>query len=317
MSMFANRLKKNYAHLRKWARRAGLDAWRVYDRDIPEYPFSVDLYGGAAVVYEYEGHAEEAEESRAAKAEEVKEAVSLFLEIPEARVFHKVRRRILNREEQYERSDERRFETTIFEQGLRFKVELGAYLDTGLFLDHRKTRAAIRAASSGKRFLNLYCYTGTATCYAAAGGASQTVSVDLSNTYLDWARDNMRLNGFDPEGGAHSFVREDAMLALSDFKFQKRTFDLVFVDPPSFSNSKKVVGHFDVQEHHAGLLIACGKVLEDDGLVVFSNNNRKFALDEEALAPHFTFENVTECTLPEDFRSKRIHNSWHLRKRRE
>ncbi|MCA2959149.1 MAG: class I SAM-dependent methyltransferase [Silvanigrellales bacterium] len=310
MSMFANRLKKNANHLRKWARRVGTEAYRVYDKDIPEYAFSVDLYGPNAVVYEYEGP-----EDVPSKADEVLEAVHLFLEIPESRIFHKVRRRIVLREEQYTRSEERSFETVVMEQGQRFKVVLGAYLDSGLFLDHRKSRAFVRANAAGKRFLNLYCYTGAATVYAAAGGATETVSVDLSNTYLEWARENMRMNGFDPENGIHSFLREDAMRALSDLKFQGRKFDLLFVDPPSFSNSKKMVGHFDVQEHHADLLLACSKVLSEDGIIFFSNNNRKFKLDENALSGIFSYESMTEKTLPDDFRSRRIHNSWLLRKK--
>lgn len=309
MSMFANRLKKNAAHLRKWARRIGTEAYRVYDKDIPEYAFSVDLYGSNAVVYEYESP-----EGVPSKADEVLEAVHLFLEIPESQIFHKIRRRIVSREEQYTRSEERSFETVVVEQGQKFKVVLGAYLDSGLFLDHRKSRSFVRANAFGKRFLNLYCYTGAATVYAAAGGAKESVSVDLSNTYLEWARENMRLNGFDPENGCHTFLREDSMRALSDLKFQGRKFDFIFVDPPSFSNSKKMIGHFDVQEHHVDLLVACGKVLADDGIIFFSNNNRKFKIEEDAMKSIFLFESMTERTLPDDFRNRRIHNSWLLRK---
>jgi 23S rRNA G2069 N7-methylase RlmK/C1962 C5-methylase RlmI len=307
MSMFANRLKKNHAHLRKWATRIGTEAYRVYDKDIPEYSFSIDLYGPNAVVYEYEDAFE-----TPSRAAEVLEAVHLFLEIPEARIFHKVRRRIVDREDQYQKSDERSFETVVVEQGLKFKIVLGSYLDSGLFLDHRKIRAFIRAHSAGKRFLNLYSYTGSATVYAASGGATESVSVDLSNTYMDWARDNMRLNGFDVENGNHTFMREETIRALSDFKFQGRKFDLIFVDPPSFSNSKKMIGHFEVQEHHADLLLACAKVLEDDGKILFSNNNRKFKMDEESLGKVFSIQNVTARTLPDDFRSRKIHNSWIL-----
>lgn len=311
MSMFLNRLKKNHAHLRKWARRVGTEAWRVYDKDIPEYPFAVDLYGPCAVVHEYD----EGFEDDAPKREEVVDAVMAVVGCRREDVFVKIRRRIRERTEQYERVAERGAIEVIAEQGLRFRVNLSDYLDTGLFLDHRKSRAWVRDASAGKRVLNLFCYTGSVSVFAAAGGASEVVSVDLSNTYLDWARENFRLNGVNPDLPGYSFVRDDALKLLGDLRLQGRSFDLVFVDPPSFSNSKKMDGHFDVQEHHTGLLLACARVLDPSGVIFFSNNNRRFRIDEEGLAPALTVESVTERTLPEDFRNRKVHNSWLLRPR--
>ena len=309
MQMLLNRLKKNHAHLRKWARRVGTDAYRLYEKDIPEYPFSIDVYGANAVVAQFD----EGFEDEAGLGEEACAAVSACLGIPRERVFLKVRRRIKAREEQYAREGDARVTAVVEEQGLRFLVNLSDYLDTGLFLDHRPSRAWVRSEARGKQVLNLYCYTGSVSTYAAAGGADQVCSVDLSNTYLDWARENMRLNGFDPF--RYEFERSDVMPLLATFERMGRAFDLVFCDPPSFSNSKKMDGHFDVQDHHVELLRRCGAVLAPGGVVFFSNNNRNFRIDAPALeALGFSAEDISKRTIPEDFRNARIHNAWLLRK---
>jgi len=307
-SMFLNRLKKNHAHLRKWARRIGTEAYRVYDKDIPEFPFTVDLYGTKAVVSQFD----EGFEDEAGLGEAVCSELAAYLGIPRDDVFLKIRRRIKAREDQYGRFDALGVVQMVEEQGLKFEVNLSDYLDTGLFLDHRASRAWVRSQSSGKRVLNLFCYTGSVSVYAAAGGAVEVCSVDLSNTYLDWARTNMRANGFNADAAAFEFLREDVATLLAAFARKGRTFDLVFCDPPSFSNSKRMDGHFDVQEHHVDLLRACGAVLHPAGTIFFSNNNRKFKIDADSLGADFSLEDVTSKTLPEDFRNKRIHNAWLL-----
>ncbi len=208
-STFENRLRKNARHLRKWAQRRGLTAYRVYDKDVPEYPYTVDWYGGRIHLVEFprkkalrEGTAEE-------QRAEVLEVVSKVLEVPREKIFTKTHLPKAWGREQYGRESERHERFVVEENGLKFWVDLGAYLDVGLFLDHRDTRARVRDEARGKRFLNLFCYTGSFTVYAASGGARETVSVDLSNTYLDWLAANLELNEL--ASPRHHLVREDAV----------------------------------------------------------------------------------------------------------
>ena len=227
------------------------------------------------------------------------------LDVDPKHVFLKQRQRQRGTS-QHERyaSDEHVF--TVAEGGLKFLVNLSDYVDTGLFLDHRITRSMVREAAAGKRFLNLFAYTGSFTIHAAAGGASDTTSVDLSNTYLDWARRNMRLNGFD--GPEHRFVRSDAM---SFFDADRETYDLAVVDPPTFSNSKMTEEIWDVQRDHAGLLGRLIERMSPGGVIFFSTNFRRFKFDEASLSGVTTRE-ISRQTVPPDFRNRRIHRCWRL-----
>jgi 23S rRNA (cytosine1962-C5)-methyltransferase len=227
----------------------------------------------------------------------------------------KYRGRIRDRAEQYDRVDDRGVVRTVEEQGLKFEVNLSDYLDTGLFLDHRQTRGMVRAESQGKRFLNLFCYTGSFSVYAAAGGASETTSVDLSNTYLEWTRTNLAANGF-KDAGRHRTVRDEARGFLEHrARRGERPFDLVVCDPPTFSRSAKSETPWDVQRDHASLLELVARNLAPGGVVYFSSNFRRFHLDEEPLARLFTIREITRRTIPEDFRNERIHRAWRLEHR--
>ena len=318
--MFANRLRKNARHLGKWARRMGVTCYRVYDADLPEYAVAIDLYAGAgpdagrlaAHVAEYAPPATVDPEVALRRVHEVVAVTADVLGIAPADVHLKVRRRQKGTA-QYTRQARTGETMVVAEGGLIFEVNLADYLDTGLFFDHRLTRDMIRSMADGARFLNLYAYTGTASVYAAAGGAVSTTTVDLSTTYLDWAERNMSLNGI--TGAQHTRVRADAAEWLSSAaKSGVAPFDLVFCDPPTFSNSKRMEGTFDVQRDHAELISAVEPLLAPDGVLLFSNNRRTFTLDADSLdALGLSAEEISAETIPDDFqRNPRVHNIWRI-----
>ena len=314
--MLANRLRKNIKNLGRWARRQGVSCYRLYDADLPEYAFAIDLYQGEKTwvhVQEYQAPSS----IDAAKAEaRLADAVAVIievLEVPVEQVYLKVRRKQKGRA-QYERRGAAGRLHEVAENGCRFLVNFEDYLDTGLFLDHRITREMIGQLAHGKRFLNLFAYTGTATVYAARGGACATTSVDLSNTYLEWARRNMELNGF--AGDKHQFIQADCMAWPENAPQQTRMnrYDLIFLDPPTFSNSKGMRGAFDVQRDHPALITKAARLLEPGGLLIFSTNFRRFKFNAEALGG-LTSEEMTRRTIPQDFaRNPKIHSCWRISK---
>jgi 23S rRNA (guanine2445-N2)-methyltransferase / 23S rRNA (guanine2069-N7)-methyltransferase len=306
---FANRLRKNQKTLGKWATQQGISCYRLYDGDIPEYAVAVDLYDGWVHVQEYQAPKEIDERKAAQRLQEVMAVLPDVLEVPGERIFLKVRKQQKGRE-QYGKFGEQGQFIEVREGGARLLVNLSDYLDTGLFLDHRPTRLLLGELAAGKRFLNLFAYSGAASVHAALGGAASTLTVDLSQTYLDWAKKNLALNGF--SGGNHRLERADCLDWLGRAKGE---FDLIFLDPPTFSNSKRMEGTFDVQRDHVELLRKTAALLAKDGTLIFSNNNRKFKMDAEAL-PELLIEDITRKTIPKDFeRNSRIHNCWRIRKR--
>jgi 23S rRNA (guanine2445-N2)-methyltransferase / 23S rRNA (guanine2069-N7)-methyltransferase len=319
VSAFANRVRKEYRHLSKWARREGVTCWRVYDADLPDFAVAVDLYDCAdgvrrAVVAEYEAPSEIDPVAAGIRLRQATAAVAEVLGVAPAEVRVKVRRRQRG-EAQYERIGRSGRFHEVGEVGARLLVNLDDYLDTGLFLDHRLTRGVVADLARGGSLLNLFCYTAAVTVRAALAGAVSSVSVDLSNTYLDWAKRNLALNGIDP--AAHRLQRADAMSYLSEAAAGADTrYDVVFLDPPSFSTSKGMEGTLDVQRDHAELIEAAGRMLAPGGTLVFSTNLRKFRLDEPALAASgFAATDVTASTIPPDFaRSPRIHRCYLMRR---
>ncbi len=290
--MLANRLRKNHKHLVKWAKREGVTCWRVYDRDIPEEPVTVDFYEGRALVQ----CAQKRTDDREAWLQEVAGEVREALEPSE--VFLKDRRP----GGQYKAEGFRSHEFPVQEGGLKFLVNLHDYHDTGLFLDHRQTRALIRDLSPGKRVLNLFCYTGSFSVYAAAGGARETLSVDLSNTYLEWAQRNLELNGLSLE--TNRLERADILTWVDG---RHGLFDLIVCDPPTFSNSKKMQEHFDIEQHHTKLIQDCVDRLAPGGELYFSTNDQKFKLQTYCDA-----QELTERTIPPDFRNHKAHRVWRI-----
>jgi 23S rRNA G2069 N7-methylase RlmK/C1962 C5-methylase RlmI len=315
-AMLENRLKKRHRHLRKWARRVGTGAYRLYDRDIPEIPLVLDLYddaessaiAGALYRRPYEKGA--AEESRWLAA--MTEAISRSLGIPRDLIFLKERGRQRGKD-QYQKIHSRGETRDIMEGGLRFRVNLSDYLDTGLFLDHRKTRALVRELSPGKRVLNLFCYTASFSVCAAAAGARSVDSVDLSNTYLDWAKTNFALNKLEallvsPGGSEASLppfrlIRSDALRFLADAASLR--WDLIILDPPAFSNSKKMTGALDLKRDHQGLIGQCLRHLAPAGRLIFSANAKGSSLTQENF-PGTTVEDIREKIRDEDFQGKRL-----------
>ena len=308
---FANRLGKNIKHLMKWAKRNGIEAWRIYDRDIPQFPFAVDVYGSQIHLQEYDtGWLMQPEEYEAWLAEIIEAVV--FVTGFSSDDIHLKRRERQKGVQQYEKTGRAGEDFTIEENGRKFWVNLDKYLDTGLFLDHRNTRKKVGDTAAGKRFLNLFSYTGSFTVYAATGGAVSSETVDLSNTYLDWAQRNFELNGIDL--AKHQIIRADVFQYLQTAFEAGKQFDLIVMDPPSFSNSKKMSDTLDIQRDHARLIQGAMKLLAPNGLMYFSNNLRSFALDE-SIAEQYLVKDISKQSVPDDFRNKKIHQCWEIRHR--
>jgi 23S rRNA (guanine2445-N2)-methyltransferase / 23S rRNA (guanine2069-N7)-methyltransferase len=316
-TMFANRLRKNLASLGEWARKEGITCYRVYDADMPEYAFSIDLYAASVeasaprfvYVQEYAPpKTVDVERARARRAEAFS-VLPEVLDVPRERIYVRTRRQ-QKRGAQYEKLAERGEFEVVAEGGLELLVNFTDYLDTGLFLDHRPTRARIRELAAGKSFLNLFAYTATATVFAAAGGARATTSVDLSRTYIDWARRNLERNGFGDDK-RHRLLQADVLAWLEER--ERERYDLIFLDPPTLSRSKRMAKELDVQRDHVELIRSALLKLAPNGLLIFSTNFRKFRLDEQGLAG-LTVDDVTPATIPKDFaRDPRIHRCFEIR----
>ena len=303
--MFANRLQKNLKTLGKWARREGIDCYRVYDADMPEYAMAIDLYHDWVHVQEYAAPKSIDPEKASARLYDALAAIPQALNIDKSRVIIKRRER-QSGTRQYERQSAQGQFTQVQEGGVQLLVNLTDYLDTGLFLDHRPMRLRIQKEAAGKRFLNLFCYTATASVHAAKGGARSTTSVDLSKTYLDWARRNLSLNGFSDKN------RLEQGDVMSWLQANCDEYDMIFIDPPTFSNSKRMEGVFDVQRDHVELLDLAVARLAPGGVVYFSNNFRKFQLDAN-LAERYAVEDITAQTVDQDFaRNGKIHRAWKI-----
>jgi 23S rRNA (guanine2445-N2)-methyltransferase / 23S rRNA (guanine2069-N7)-methyltransferase len=314
--MVANRITKNLRRLKSWRNRVGVSCFRVYDADLPEYAVAVDLYQEAhgeqrqfIHVQEYQAPPTIPDETASRRLDELLTAVREVFEIPDAQLACKTRQRGKGGSK-YGRFDARGEFFVVREGPVRLEVNLFDYLDTGLFLDHRPIRLRLGREARGLRFLNLFSYTATATVHAAAGGAASSVSVDLSATYGDWARRNLDLNGADP--AAHRLEQGDVMRWLEG---SRDRFDLIFCDPPTFSNSKRA-GDFDVQRDHVRLLALAMARLAPQGLLIFSNNFRRFRLDDQQLGGFAEVREITADTLDPDFaRNPRIHRCWEMRHR--
>ena len=306
--MFANRVVKNRKQLSKWVKQENIQCYRIYDADMPEYAVAIDIYHDWLHVQEYAAPKTVDAEKAQRRLEEVMLALPQALQIPEARIVLKQRRQQTGKD-QYQTHDEKGEYIQVEEGGCKLLVNLNDYLDTGLFLDHRPVRQKIQHLAHGKRFLNLFCYTGTATMHAVQGGAHNSLSVDMSATYLSWGKKNLALNGFSDQ--VHQFEQHDCMEFI---KHHKGEYDLIFLDPPTFSNSKKMIGVLDVQRDHAWMIHRVMDLLSEDGLLIFSTNYRRFELDDKVLQ-HNHVEDISDQTLDKDFsRNKKIHRCWEIRK---
>lgn len=308
--MLENRLRKNLKSLGQWARKQDIQCYRLYDADMPEFALAIDIYDDQVHVQEYAAPKSVDEKSARERLAEAMAVIPEVLDVPTDHVVCKQRQR-QSGTRQYEKQDATGEFMEVDELGSRLKVNLRDYLDTGLFLDHRPVRRWIRDHAAGKRFLNLFCYTGAATVQAVAGGASRSLSLDMSNTYVDWARDNLMLNGADPK--RHVVEQADCTAWLAGKPTPEQRFDLIFMDPPTFSNSARMRGVLDIQRDHGKLIDQAMARLTSDGVLVFSNNFRRFKLDEE-LSERYEVKDVTASTLDRDFqRNPKIHQCWHIR----
>ncbi|MEN0021619.1 MAG: class I SAM-dependent methyltransferase, partial [Planctomycetota bacterium] len=314
---FQATLAKRWRHFRKWPDR-GIEAYRLYDRDTPGVPLAVDRYRDHLHIAEFEGNAPHTAAQHADFLDALCKAASKTTGIERDKIHLKTRRRQRRRQDgiaegqgQYDRVDDARSVMTTNEHGLKYEVNLSDYLDTGLFLDHRETRKMVREHAHNERVLNLFCYTGSFTVAAAAGGAETTTSVDTSNTYLDWAWRNLELNSLADE--RHRLVRTDAEQFLVEHPPGEH-YDIAIVDPPTFSNNRSEQRVWDVQHDHAHLLQLVAKLMSADGVIYFSNNARRFELADNV--PGVARE-ITNRTTPEDFRRRPAHRCWLLRARPE
>lgn len=301
---------KNYRHLSRWAEREGIEAYRLYDADIPEFNVAIDLYKDQVVIYEYEAPSTITREIAESRFMKVVQITPLVLDHIAVDKIHIKRRQVQKGRQQYERYGEEGHLFEVREKEARLLVNLTDYLDTGLFLDHREVRFKIGREAKRKRFLNLFCYTGSATVHAANGGASETLSVDLSRTYLSWADKNLALNG---HFAGHELVQADVFEWLRSevetlrkkplMARNKDKFDLIFMDPPTFSNSKRMEGVLDIQRDHTQLITDAMRLLVSDGELLFSTNLRGFRLDPQ-LNELFEIVDISRATLPLDFKKR-------------
>jgi 23S rRNA (cytosine1962-C5)-methyltransferase len=298
--MYRNRLTKVFRHLGKQARRQGISCYRIYDHDLPEFPLCIELYGEKLYVAEYKRYHGMTEEEHDAWMEHTLTVTGEVLGVDKSNIFLKLRQRKPGRLGQYQKYDAVQHEFVVEESGLKFIVNLSDYLDTGLFLDHRLTRQQVQSQSKGMRVLNLFAYTGSFSVYAAAGGAEEVVTVDLSKTYLAWAERNLALNGF-TELNRYKTVHADVKQYLKTLP--AGYFDLVVMDPPTFSNSKRMEDILDIQRDHAELINDCLQAMKPGGRLYFSTNFRKFVMDQEKITTT-RIKDITKATTPFDFEGR-------------
>lgn len=352
--IFYNRLQKKYKELRKWARKNRITCYRLYDRDIPEVPLSLDMYEFLPeeidskiecarflseqnaryssndpsvekenairryfVLYLYERPYEKAEEDEQQWLDLMAETVAQFFNVPITHILRKERRKQKG-ESQYEKAEDNFvIKGFVQEQGQLFKVDLTSYIDTGLFFDHRPLRYLVRESSSGKSVLNLFCYTGSFSVYAAEGNAKSVESVDLSNTYLNWAKDNLALNGF-TDSKKYIFTKGDVIKFLQEKVQSNDTkYDLIILDPPTFSNSKMSLNMLDINKQWHELVNNCLKLLNPKGVLYFSTNSRRLVFDSSLVLSEICensvkISDVSEESIPLDFKGTKIHRCWKL-----
>ncbi len=304
-SPFKNRIRKNYQHLRKWGKRTNTDCFRIFDRDIKEYPLTIDYYAGHFLI-----HLVSFNESRDDLLLETVAVLHALFGVPPEKIISRARVR-RKKTEQYEKIDSKGGALVVQEYGIKFLINLTDYIDTGLFLDHREIRRYVATMANGKRVLNLFAYTCSFSVHAAAAGARSTTSIDLSNTYTRWGRENFLLDALPEE--SNSILRADCLKFLDSAGEKEALYDLIIIDPPTISRSKKMDSFFDLQRDYAQLITQALPLLSSQGLLLFSTNSRQFKFDT-TLFPSTTIKEITEQTMPADFRNRKIHRCWQIKK---
>jgi 23S rRNA (cytosine1962-C5)-methyltransferase len=307
-SPFANRIRKNYRHIKKWANRTKTNCFRIYDKEIQQYPLAIDFYAGRFCVH-YFSSSRDNEDIPIELLKETEEAICKIFGAKSEAIFWRTRAKT-KETRQYEKSGETRDFFSVLEFGVIFQVNLIDYLDTGLFLDHRETRSIISNISKGKCVLNLFSYTCSFSVHAAMAGALFTKSVDMSNTYCSWGRDNFNINGISPAN--NEIVRADCLVFLNEELQSGLKYDIIVIDPPTISRSKKMSGMFNIQIDYIFLITKALNLLSKEGVIFFSTNSRRFAFDR-ALFPHCRIEEISHKTLPIDFHDPKIHRCWKIK----
>jgi len=301
-----NRLLKRHKHLKKWLSRQNISCYRLYYRDLTEYPLILDWIDGDIIIWLYK--------REPAFSEEVIDVVCHSFSINRDHLFIKYRQQQKGLQTQYNKLDQSHIIRIVKEGGLSFELNMSDYLDIGLFLDHRQTREIVRGLSSGKTVLNLFAYTGSFTCYAISGGAKATTTVDISSKYSQWTQRNLALNGF-KESADHRVLTEDC-LAFLDKAPKTQLYDLIICDPPTFSNSKKMKSTaFSVKDNYLDLIESCNTILSPGGTLIFSTNSRTFKLDTNRLPSTLSAKEITAQTIPKDFEGSGIHRCWKIDKK--
>jgi 23S rRNA (cytosine1962-C5)-methyltransferase len=300
IQMFHNRLAKVFRHISKQAKRQAITCYRFYDRDLPEFPLIIDMYEDKVYLSEYKARHHLTEEAHETWLQQSLQVIKKVTQVPDENIYLKQRKRKTGRQDQYQKTGGEMEFFTVKEAGLQFKINLSDYLDTGLFLDHRITRRMVRDQSKDKSVLNLFCYTASFSVNAAAGCAASVVSVDLSKTYLCWAEDNFKLNELQDEN-KYTFIHADVLQYLDEL--MPGSFDIVILDPPTFSNSKRMKDFLDLQQDHAALINKCLRVMKPGGILYFSTNYTKFQLAEDQLQAA-SVTDITKATTPFDFEGK-------------
>ncbi|NLL99909.1 MAG: methyltransferase [Treponema sp.] len=323
--LLKNRLIKRYKHLKKWAKRNNVFCYRLYDKDIPEIPLAIDLYIDENEIDQYiqlalyERPYEKDKKEEQIWLSKMRNTICQVLEIPVSNVYIKIRRQLKDNT-QYEKTNNAENDRKIIikEQNAKFFVKMSSYLDTGLFFDHRPLRKIIRETCTGKCVLNLFCYTGSFSVYAAQGKAKSIDSVDLSNTYLEWAKDNFLLNGFNIDEKSNNinfkFHQNDIFIFLDNAQKKEKKWDIIILDPPTFSNSKKTNSILDLNKQWFILVNSCLQLLNPNGILYFSTNSRKLNFDESLIDDNHLIIDITDKTIPEDYRNTKIHRCWKILK---
>ncbi|HRW58757.1 MAG TPA: class I SAM-dependent methyltransferase [Chlamydiales bacterium] len=306
-SPFKNCIRKNYRHIRKWAKRTQTNCFRIYNHEIFQYPFDIDFYAGRFCIHYYEKKHEKIPSFENLKEDVIKVLKELF-GTEEESIFWRTRIK-RQKTEQYEKVNQTKDFFTAYEYGVKFKINLVDYLDTGLFLDHRETRKLVSEIAKGKKVLNLFSYTCSFSVHAAIAGAAITKSVDMSNTYLAWGKDNFLLNSLPLKNNV--FVRADCLKFLDSELQAFEKYDIIIIDPPTISRSKKMDQMFDVQEDYKTLIMKSLKLLTKNGVIFFSTNSRKFAFDKK-LFHNCLIQEISNQTLPIDFSDPKIHRCWKI-----
>lgn len=306
-SPFVNCIRKNYRHVRKWAKRTGTDCFRVYDREINHYPFAIDFYAGRFCVH-YFSRSRDSDEPPEELMEEVGKALQAIFGVNPELIYWRTRIKREKREQYEKMSDQKEF-FVVHEYGVKFLINLDDYLDSGLFLDHRETRKMVASVSKGKRVLNLFAYTCSFSVHAAVAGSTFTKSVDMSNTYTAWGKNNFLLNSISLKN--NEIVREDCLKFLDDEIRSGIKYDIIIIDPPTISRSKKMEKMFDIQEDYIALLSKSLKLLLKGGVIFFSTNSRKFVF-EDIEFKSCSIREISEKTIPIDFHDPRIHRCWKI-----